>query len=110
MRAWRSQRWHKSVVAASTLAVILYAGQVMAGAANIWTLMQPAAISAHVALAVGVWATLVAVALLAHRASLPAPVMDEWRTPQPVLGVARSAGDRGRQPSSMSPRSSQEPS
>jgi hypothetical protein len=39
------------------------------GAANIWTLIQPATRGAHLALAVAVWAVLVALAVLSHVAA-----------------------------------------
>lgn len=71
LRAWRTQRWNMPVVACAMLAVVLYGTQALVGAANIWTLLQPAAVGAHVALAVAVWGTLAAMAVIAHRAALP---------------------------------------
>ncbi len=68
-KAWRTQRDDKPVLYGAAFALTLYVAQAMAGAANIWTLLQPAAIATHLALAVALWATLVAVALFAHRAA-----------------------------------------
>ncbi|OGO51258.1 MAG: hypothetical protein A2148_09460 [Chloroflexi bacterium RBG_16_68_14] len=72
VRAWRLQRRHRPAVLTLTLALTLYTAQVLVGAANIWTLLRPAAGAAHLALAVALWATLVTVALFAHRAAQPA--------------------------------------
>ena len=65
-KAWRTQRDDKPVLYGAAFALTLYVAQAMAGAANIWTLLQPAASATHLALAVALWATLVAVALFAH--------------------------------------------
>jgi len=72
-RAWRTQREQRVVVYGATFAVVLYVAQAFVGAANIWTLLQPAAIAAHLALAVALWAVLVLVALSAHRAAQGMP-------------------------------------
>lgn len=61
--------WHRPVVLGMWVVVAVYVAQALVGAANIWTLLQPAAGSAHLALAVAVWAALVSVTLLAHRAA-----------------------------------------
>ena len=68
-KAWRTQRDDKPVLYGAAFALTLYVAQAMAGAANIWTLLQPAASATHLALAVALWATLVAVALFAHWAA-----------------------------------------
>ena len=73
VRAWRQWRGHRSVLLVTALALALYGAQVLVGAANIWTLLRPSASAAHLALAVALWATLVAVALLAHQAAPPVP-------------------------------------
>ena len=78
-QAWRQQRANRPLLIGTTLALALYVAQAFVGAANIWTLLQPAANAAHLALAMAIWATLVAVATLAHlskaaeaRAAVPA--------------------------------------
>jgi len=78
-QAWRQQRANRPVLIGTTFALALYVAQAFVGAANIWTLLQPAANAAHLALAMAIWATLVAVATLAHlskaaeaRAAVPA--------------------------------------
>ena len=68
-QAWRAQRANAPLVIGTTLALALYVAQAFVGAANIWTLLQPAANAAHLALAMAIWATLVAVATLAHLSS-----------------------------------------
>ena len=69
VRAWRSQQ-RTPIVLGTVFALALYVAQALVGAANIWTLLQPAAMVAHLALAVALWATLVAVAVLAHQPAL----------------------------------------
>ena len=73
VRSWREQRWHRPVLVTALFALALYGAQVMVGAANIWTLLQPSASATHLALAVALWATLVTASLLAHRATQPLP-------------------------------------
>ena len=77
LQAWQTQRGTPLVIG-SMLALALYAILVPVGAANIWTLLQPAATAAHLALAAALWATLVGVALLASWATLPvdAPTLE----------------------------------
>ncbi len=68
-KAWRTQRANRPVLIGTMLAFGLYVAQAFVGAANIWTLLQPAASAAHLALAMAIWATLVTVATLAHLAA-----------------------------------------
>ena len=79
VRAWREQRWHRPVLVTTLFALALYGAQVMVGAANIWTLLQPSASATHLALAVALWATLVTASLLAHRATQPLPQTGDAR-------------------------------
>lgn len=82
-KAWRTQRANRPLLIGTTLALALYIVQVFVGAANIWTLLQPAASAAHLAVAMGIWATLVAVAALAHLSA---------REEQPALEVSPTHG------------------
>ncbi|MCD6022845.1 MAG: protoheme farnesyltransferase (Heme synthase) (HemeB farnesyltransferase), partial [Actinomycetia bacterium] len=50
------------LVRLSTIALVLFAAQILVGAANVWTRLQPWAVVAHVALSVLIWATVVALA------------------------------------------------
>jgi protoheme IX farnesyltransferase len=59
------------LVRLSTLAGALFAGQILAGAANVWSRMKPWAVVLHVALSVLIWATLVALAVVARRLVVP---------------------------------------
>ncbi len=68
-QAWRTQRANRALVIGTSVAFGLYIAQAFVGAANIWTLLQPAANAAHLALAMAIWATLVTVATLAHLAA-----------------------------------------
>jgi cytochrome c oxidase assembly protein subunit 15 len=66
LRAWQTQRGDAVLVAVSAFAFGLVLLQALVGAINIWTLMQPAAMASHLALAVALWGALVAVTLYAH--------------------------------------------
>jgi protoheme IX farnesyltransferase len=57
----------KDLVVLSTLAVALFAGQVLSGALNVWSRLRPWAVVLHVALSVLIWSTVVALATLASR-------------------------------------------
>ena len=69
VRAWRSQQ-RTPIVLGTAFALGLYVAQALVGAANVWTMLQPAAIVAHLALAVALWATLVGVSVLAYGPAL----------------------------------------
>jgi heme o synthase len=49
------------------IALVLMVAQVLVGAANVWSELRPAAVTAHVALAATIWATLVALWVTARR-------------------------------------------
>ena len=85
VRAWQSQRWHQAVLFGTFLALALYAVEVFVGAANIWTLLQPAASGAHLALASAIWVTLTAVAALSHWATQPLAQYDEASQQQAAM-------------------------
>ncbi|MGH2525789.1 MAG: COX15/CtaA family protein, partial [Actinomycetota bacterium] len=51
----------------SGIALVLMVAQVLVGAANVWSELRPAAVTAHVALAATIWATLVALWVTARR-------------------------------------------
>ena len=74
LQAWRTQRHDQVLVVGSLFAFGLVMLQALMGAVNVWTMLQPAAMASHLALAVLLWTALVAVTLLAHRSvegSLP---------------------------------------
>lgn len=68
LRAWQTQRHEPTVLLLSLAAFGLVLLQALVGAINVWTLLQPAAMASHLALAVALWAMLVAVTLFAQRA------------------------------------------
>lgn len=97
VRAWRLRRWDWPITSLATLAVVLYGAQVLVGAANIWTLLEPPARVAHLALAAALWGTLVVVTLLLQRAAVaPTPAPEERRALGerlvPQRGEAAGAG------------------
>lgn len=89
VRAWRRHREQRVLVVLATLIVALYGTQALVGAANIWTLLQPAAAGAHLALAMLVWGLLVALTVVAHRAALLSPAAAA-RPARPAVESARA--------------------
>jgi heme o synthase len=78
------------LVRLSTIALVLFVGQILVGAANVWTRLRPWAVVAHVALSVLIWATIVALAAVATRAAReatpsPADGGDVERAPPPSV-------------------------
>jgi heme o synthase len=74
------------LVRLSSIALVLFAAQILVGAANVWTRLQPWAVVAHVALSVLIWATVVALATTSRRGDASA---------EPEPGAAEHAtGDR----------------
>lgn len=92
VRAWRTNE--RPLMMASALAVVLYAAQALVGAASIWTLLQPATRAAHLALAAGLWAMLVALATWAQLAvrSVVARERVSTRPAEPQREVAVASG------------------
>ena len=94
--AWRWQH-DKLVLYGAFTALGLYVAQALVGAANIWTLLQPSARGAHLALAMALWAVLVVVATLATRATLD--VRQERRVAEPTTREHAPAAIAARGPS-----------
>jgi heme A synthase len=95
-KAWRTQRANTALLAGTTLALTLYVAQIFVGAANIWTLLQPAASAAHLAVAMAIWATLVAVAALAHLSTLEGrPAIEIEAAPEARRPVAPAPAPAG---------------
>jgi heme o synthase len=59
IRAWSRPR-NPGPSILSLVAMALIVAQVLVGAANVWSRLKPAAVTAHVALSAAIWATLVA--------------------------------------------------
>ncbi|MGE5460226.1 MAG: heme o synthase, partial [Solirubrobacterales bacterium] len=76
-----------AIVALSTTALGLFAAQIMVGAANVWTRLRPWAIVLHVAFAVLVWTTLVALAAASRRLAVRSEASEALE--------ARTNGHRG---------------
>ena len=79
VRAKRKQDWNRPVLLTVRFAMALYGVQVLVGAANIWTLLQPSATATHLALAMAIWGALVGASLFAHRATQPLPQTEDER-------------------------------
>jgi protoheme IX farnesyltransferase len=76
----------KDLVIMSTLTLALYGAQILVGAANVWTGLSAASVTAHVALSAAIWGVLVAIATVSRRFAAHA------RT---AVADARSNGKRG---------------
>jgi heme o synthase len=59
----------KDLVIMSTVTLALYGAQVLVGAANVWTELSAASVTAHVALSAAIWGILVAIATVSRRFS-----------------------------------------
>ena len=97
-RAWRTQREHQPVVIALSGALVIYVAQVFVGAANIWTLLKPAAVSAHLAVAVALWGVLVAGTLFAQQAAQEGLARGAVEPEERRRGSARAALGAQRSP------------
>ena len=80
------------LVVLSSLALVLFVGQILSGALNVWSRLQPWAVVLHVALSVVIWAALIALAAVSRRLATLAraagdPVDDG--TPRPANGSFR---------------------
>jgi cytochrome c oxidase assembly protein subunit 15 len=73
--AWRARSQRPAVARLALVAVGLFAAQIVVGAANVWSHLAPAAVTAHVAVAGLLWGTVVATAE-ASRLSAPRPRED----------------------------------
>jgi cytochrome c oxidase assembly protein subunit 15 len=69
LRAWRSRFDNGILTYGPLFAFALYLVQALVGAANIWTLLQPSAAAAHLALAIALWGTMVTITTVAHLTS-----------------------------------------
>ncbi len=63
----------KPLVTLASLVGVLFVGQILAGAANVWSREKPWAVVLHVALSVLIWASLVALTAVARRLTRPVP-------------------------------------
>jgi protoheme IX farnesyltransferase len=87
IRARTTEGRSRDLVILSTVALLLYVAQILVGAANVWTELGAASVTAHVALSALIWGVMVAIATVSRRLAV-------HRTRE-VLGDARSNGKRG---------------
>ncbi|HEX6330236.1 MAG TPA: heme o synthase [Actinomycetota bacterium] len=64
IRARTSPVRSPALVVLTTIALVLFAGQILVGAANVWSELSAAAVTAHVAFSGAIWAVLMVVATL----------------------------------------------
>lgn len=77
----------RDLVVLSTTALALFVAQVLVGAANVWSELAPAAVTAHVAISALIWGVLVAIATVSRRFAAAGG-------PQPGEGDVRGNGKR----------------
>ncbi|MEO8292831.1 MAG: heme o synthase [Actinomycetota bacterium] len=80
----------RDLVRLSTLALLLFVGQILSGAANVWTRLRPWAVVLHVAFSVLIWSTLVALAAVAR---LQGTGRSDARTVEPESAGEADRGD-----------------
>ena len=66
VRAWRARTDRTATAALALTAAGLFAAQILIGAANVWSGLAPAAVTAHVLVAGLIWGTVVATATVAR--------------------------------------------
>jgi cytochrome c oxidase assembly protein subunit 15 len=66
VRVWRSRSTRTVAAALAFIAAGLFAAQILIGAANVWSRLAPAAVTAHVAVAALIWGALVGTASVAR--------------------------------------------
>jgi heme A synthase len=83
--AWRERHRRPAAAELALISVVLFAVQIMVGAANVWSHLAPAAVVSHVALAGLVWGALSGTAFAAR---LPGPSSRPAADPGPVEAPA----------------------
>ncbi|HEY7755607.1 MAG TPA: heme o synthase [Actinomycetota bacterium] len=78
----------RDLVVLTGIALGLFVAQILVGAANVWSRLSPAAVTAHVALSALIWGVLVAVATLSRRSA-------ERGRARAADGDVRANGKRG---------------
>jgi protoheme IX farnesyltransferase len=73
IKAWTRPR-NRVLSTLAVVALALMTGQVVIGAANVWSRLKPAAVTAHVAVSAAIWATLVALWVAARREAERSPL------------------------------------
>jgi heme A synthase len=62
LSAWRARAERPAVARLGLVVAALFVAQILVGAANVWSRLAPAAVTAHVAVAGLLWGTVVAAA------------------------------------------------
>jgi protoheme IX farnesyltransferase len=88
IRARSMERRATPLVALSSVVLALMVAQILVGAANVWSTLAPAAVTAHVAGSALIWGTLVALVTVSRRLAEPGPG-------RPVDADERSNGRKG---------------
>lgn len=84
VRVMRDRTRPAAQIRLAQLAVGLYAVEVLIGAANVWSDLDPWWVTAHLALGAGIWASLVGVSVLSHPVLEGLPGARPVRARQPV--------------------------
>lgn len=95
VQAWRSQRHNEPLLLISTAGLGLFFVQVLVGAGNIWSSLEPAVTAAHLALGAALWSLLVLLTVLSYFWASPAEAR------QPMHPGERP---RGREPAASGAR------
>ncbi len=79
IQAWRLKGSSSPLAIVATLIPVLYMAQVLVGAANVWSRLEPALAAAHLGIAAAIWAALVVLTAAAYQGAIAA-----YRVPQPT--------------------------
>lgn len=88
-QAWRSQRHSRPLILTMGIALGLFGVQVLVGAGNIWSRLEPAVTATHLAVGAALWADLVFLTVLSYFWARPPQVQAPIRkaAPSDVRGV-----------------------
>ncbi len=78
IQAWRVKGVSGLLTIVATLTPALYMAQVLVGAANVWSRLEPALAAAHLAIAAAIWAALVILTAAAYQGAIA------YRKPHPT--------------------------
>jgi heme A synthase len=79
VQAWRNQRHSRPLMMASAAALGLYGVQVLVGAGNIWSKLEPSVTAAHLAVGAALWSVLIALTVLSYFWAKPVPSREPLR-------------------------------
>ncbi len=93
VQAWRSQRHSQPLLLISTAGLGLFFVQVLVGAGNIWSSLEPAVTATHLAVGAALWALLVLLTVLSYFWASPAEERQPMRPAERPSGHEPATSD-----------------